>query len=76
MFFLRIFEILWFIFFIEYYLYIRIKFKEFDKEVYIVIEDCDKIELVFLVNNENLGDIKLIFKKIKILKYLGSLSII
>lgn len=44
--------------------------------MYIVIEDCDKIELVFLVNNENLGDIKLIFKKIKILKYLGSLSII
>lgn len=76
MFFLRIFEILWFIFFIENYLYIRIKFKEFDKEMYIVIEDCDKIELVFLVNNENLGDIKLIFKKIKILKYLGSLSII
>lgn len=45
-------------------------------KMYIVIEDCDKIELVFLVNNENLGDIKLIFKKIKILKYLGSLSII
>lgn len=44
--------------------------------MYIVIEGCDKIELVFLVNNENLGDIKLIFKKIKILKYLGSLSII
>lgn len=44
--------------------------------MYIVIEDCDKIELVFLVNKENLGDIKLIFKKIKILKYLGSLSII
>lgn len=44
--------------------------------MYIVIEDCDKIELVFLVNNENLGDIKLIFKKIKILRYLGSLSII
>lgn len=64
------------LFFLKYYLYIRIKFKEFDKEMYIVIEDCDKIELVFLVNNENLGDIKLIFKKIKILKYLGSLSII
>lgn len=60
----------------QYHLYIRTKLKESDKEMHTATEDCDKTESVFLVNNENPGDIKLTFKKTKISRYSGSPSTI
>lgn len=64
------------LFFSQYHLYIRTKLKESDKEMHTATEDCDKTESVFLVNNENPGDIKLTFKKTKISRYSGSPSTI
>lgn len=62
----------------QYHLYIRTKLKESDKVMRTATcsEDCDKTESIFLVNNENPGDIKLNFKKTKNSKYSGSPSTI
>lgn len=76
MLFSRIFEIPWSILLTVSFVHQNQTQKESDKEMHTATEDCDKTESVFLVNNENPGDIKLTFKKTKISRYSGSPSTI